>query len=110
MGLFSFLKRKPKVEEENIMKMADNINFEQLVDARDEILTALATKIINDEPLIVNLEVLDVDNSNKVMAFLSGVVYTLDGEVHQIQDKIYMFANKGVYDDGSMKVFLNNLT
>lgn len=110
MGLFRRLfGKKKKEEEEIIVPMVEKINFERLKEATDELLTKFATDIINEEPLIINLEMLDTDGANKVIAFFSGVVYTLDGEVVQIQDKIYMFANKGVYEDGTIGEFLKEL-
>lgn len=109
MGLFSFLRRKkPKIKEEEI-KTAKKIMFKQLHDVNDSLLAKLATNIINGKPLIVNLESLDIDSANKVIAFLSGVIYAIEGEIDTINEKVILFGNSEVYNDGSVEDLLANL-
>lgn len=101
-----FKKKKPT---EVVVETTENIVFHDLIDASDEILTKLATHIINEEPVIANLESLDIDSANKAIAFLSGVVYAVDGEISNIREKIFLFGHKEVYEDGSMKRFIEQL-
>lgn len=108
MGLFSFLRRK-KEPEEKIIKTAKRVMFEQLHEVKDSHLTKLATNVINGNPLIINLESIDVDNANKVIAFLTGVVYAIEGETYVISEKIILFGNSEVYDDGSIRKLLDEI-
>jgi len=57
----------------------------------------------------INLETIDVDNANKVIAFLSGVVYAIEGETYVISEKIVLFGNSEVYDDGSVRKLLDEI-
>lgn len=107
MGLFSFFKKNK--EEEVKVPTVKLIKFEQLLSADDSILTKLATEMINGSPLVINFESLDIDNANKAIAFLSGVVYACDGEIVNIKEKVYLFGNSEVYDDGTIKKFLDEL-
>jgi|GEM_PF-1313928 len=109
VGLFSFLRKKEKKEEIKIPETVELIIFEQLIDAQDDKLTMLATKLINGSPLILNFEQLSIDDSNRVVAFLSGVIYTIEGEILTIKEKIFLFGPKEVYDDGSVKKMLESL-
>jgi len=106
--LFKIFKRKNR-EEEIVIKTAEKIVFHDLVDTSDEILTKLATHVINGEPVIANLASLDIESANKAIAFLSGVVYAIDGEIMLINEKVFMFAHREVYEDGSIKAFLDNI-
>ncbi|MDY0278361.1 MAG: cell division protein SepF [Acholeplasma sp.] len=108
MGLFSFLRRKKDTIEVK-QATAEKIIFEQLDDAIDSHLTKLATDIINGNPLVVNLESLDIDNANKVIAFLSGVIYAIEGEIYLIREKVFLFGNSEVYNDGSVKKLLEEI-
>ena len=83
--------------------------FEQLHEVKDSHITKLATNVINGNPLIINLETIDVDNANKVIAFLSGVVYAIEGETYVISEKIILFGNSEVYDDGSVRKLLDEI-
>lgn len=107
MGLFSFL-RKKKVEEKKI-ETVSLINFEQLESVEDSLLTKLATDIINGKPLVVNLEELDVDSANKAIAFLSGVIYAIEGYIYNIKEKVFMFGNSEVYEDGTVRKLIDDL-
>ncbi len=86
------------------------VQFSQLRTANDEELTNFAKQIMQGIPLILNFQMLGIDEANKAMAFLSGVVYALDGVVMQFDSKKgIMFADKKVYDDGSMKELISEI-
>lgn len=106
--MFNIFKRN-KTNVEEVIKTSDTIVFQVLDDTTDEVLTKLATHIINSEPVIANLINLDIESANKAIAFLSGVVYAIDGEIVLIKEKIFMFADKEVYEDGSVKELLESL-
>lgn len=45
---------------------------------------------------IVNLESAPVERASRVLDFLSGVVYALDGSVEKVGEKVYLFAPANV--------------
>lgn len=65
-----------------------------------------ADKLLEGRPLIVNFEEFDKIEANKILTFLSGVIYALDGEIEQIQERIFLFATKEDYKDGSLRKFV----
>lgn len=110
MGLFSVnKKKKEKAIEEKVVSKSDLIVFEKLTSDDDLYLTGLADQLMGGKPLIVNFEFLDIDQANKAIAFFSGIVYAIKGEIVNIQEKVFMFATKDVYDDGTMDDFLKEI-
>lgn len=105
--MFKMFKKKKTDEVVELTK--ERLIFHNLDDTSDEILTKLATHIINEEPVIANLESLDIEGANKAIAFLSGVVYAIDGEIKNIHEKIFLFGHKELYEDGSIDEFIENL-
>lgn len=110
MGVLDFFRKLTSKDEEKVVETSTKIGFEELFDSDDTYLTKLATEIINGKPLIINLENLDIDNANKVIAFLSGVVYAIDGEIFNIRERIFLFGNSEVYTDGSVHKFLDDIS
>jgi len=109
MGLFSKSQKKKNVKEvEKLVLKADQIVFEKLISDEDKYLTSLAQKMMDGFPLILNFNDLDIDQANKVIAFLSGVIFAISGEIIGVQEKVFMFATSDVYDDGSMDEFLKD--
>lgn len=111
MGLFS-KKNKNHQKELNLessVSTYDQIIFEKLESDDDKYLTNLADQLFEGHPLILNFEPLDIDQANKVVAFFSGIVYAVKGEIVLIQEKVFMFANKDVYLDGSMDEFIKDI-
>lgn len=106
MGLFR--KKNKKADQVNKELTRDQIVFEKLKTDQDEYLTSLADQMTDGKPLILNFDPLNIDQANKVIAFFSGVVYAIQGEIVQIQEKVFMFSNKDVYVDGSMEEFLKD--
>lgn len=110
MGLFSKSKKveESPFEDKKILK-ADQIFYDSVKTDEDNYLTMLADRIKNGQSIILNLELLDIDQANKIIAFLSGVCYALSGDIVNIKEHIFMFASHDVYDDGSMDDYLKDL-
>ncbi|TNF07357.1 MAG: cell division protein SepF [Bacillota bacterium] len=109
MGLFSKNKKnKTDVVLEKVSTY-EKIIFESLSSDDDKYLTKLADKLMDGQPLILNFDKLDIDQANKVIAFLSGIVYAVKGEILNVQEKVFMFALGDVYQDGSMDDFLKEI-
>jgi cell division inhibitor SepF len=68
----------------------------------------LANKLLKGIPLIVNYEDYNEIEANKVITFLSGVIYALDGEIEVIQPTIFLFATKTDFKDGSLRKFVKD--
>lgn len=86
-------------------KAFDRIDFIMMDDNLD--VFKLANKLLKGIPLMVNFEDHNQIEANKVITFLSGVTYAIDGEIEMIQDKIFLFATKQDYKDGSLRKFVN---
>lgn len=67
----------------------------------------LSDKLLKGNPLIVNFEEHNIIEANQVITFLSGVTYAIDGEIEQIKEKIFLFATKIDYKDGSLRKFVS---
>lgn len=113
MGLFKQKKTKDtKREIQESMAdqrpMSERTFFDLVQTDDDSYLTSLADRMLSGAPLILNFEPLDIDQANKIVAFLSGVVYATKGEIVHVQEKVFMFARHDVFDDGSMDEFLKD--
>ncbi len=110
MGLFAKSNKKKNIpKEEKVVPKAEQIVFEKLESDDDQFLTGLADQMLLGKPLILNFEPLDIDQANKAIAFFSGVTYAVEGEIVNVQEKIFMFATKDVYDDGTVEDFLKEI-
>jgi cell division inhibitor SepF len=50
----------------------------------------------NRKPVVVNLETLDIDLAQRVLDFMSGAVYSLDGTIQKISKAIFILAPSNV--------------
>ena len=89
-------------KKKNAIDRVEFITMERQVDVMK-----LANKLMIGVPLIVNYETYDPIEANKVITFLSGVIYAIDGEIEVIQPTIFLFATKEDYKDGSLRKFVN---
>jgi cell division inhibitor SepF len=87
-----------------VKKAFDRVEF--IVMEEDIDVLKLADKLLFGTPLIVNFEEFNEVEANKVLTFISGVAYAIDGEIEQIQEKIFLFASKPDYRDGSLRKFV----
>ncbi len=56
----------------------------------------------NRKPVIVNLECLDVELAQRVLDFMSGAVYALDGTIHKVSRGIFVLAPNNVDISGNI--------
>lgn len=56
----------------------------------------------NRKPIIVNLEALDVELAQRVLDFMSGAVYALDGSIHKVSRGIFVLAPSNVDISGDI--------
>ncbi len=69
------------------------VSFEE---ARD-----IANHLKERKPIVINLENVDNPTSRRIVDFLSGAVYALDGSIKKVSNGIFLIApyNVGVMDD-----------
>ena len=56
----------------------------------------VAEHLKNRRPLILNLEDTDKDTAQRILNFLSGTIYALNGEMHRIASGVVFFAPQNV--------------
>lgn len=81
------------------------IVFEKIVDD-DQRAAELVEELRVSNPLCINFDGLEIMAKNKMLAFLSGATYALEGEVVLLKQNVYLFAKKVDFLDGSLKEFI----
>ena len=111
MAIFSKTKKTehvlPNYQGETLTTAFDRIIFESLSTDEDTYITSLASELVDGNALVLNFEELQPDPANKIMAFLSGVVFAIEGEIIQINKKVFLFARQQEFKDGSLKQFID---
>lgn len=59
-----------------------------------------ATDLVSSKAVIVNLEELDKDSARRMVDFLSGVVFAMDGDVQKIAQSAYVFCPPNMFISG----------
>lgn len=115
MGIFSRKARGNQYEEalqqinqEPISKAAERILFDEIT-GDDAKTLYYVDQMIDGHPLVLNFEHLDVPTANKVLAFLAGATYVLEGQTVKIDEKIYLFARGEDFLDQSLDMWLKDL-
>ena len=86
----------------------DRVHFQQISPTDDPVL--IADIIIQEgRPLVLDFSLLEVDEANKDLAFISGVSYALDGEVTHIYESIYLFVRRVDMLDGTLEEMIREL-
>lgn len=62
----------------------------------------IAEELKNGSPVLVNPEKLDFETARQLVAFVSGTTFALDGSVHQIARRIFLFAPPNVEITGNI--------
>lgn len=107
-----FGKKKKNEYQEASAKLDDKRTaFERLVTRKLTLAdtgTDLASEIMAGKPVAINVCDLDASTANKILAFLTGVIYAVGGIQHKIKENVYLFTKKENLDDGSLDKLLNH--
>ncbi|MGI6782140.1 MAG: cell division protein SepF [Acholeplasmataceae bacterium] len=108
--LFRRKKKEQLSEDIFVPETKSIVSFIQLENSTDETLTKIGEDIKKGIPHILNFELLEIDEANKAMAFLSGVVFAIEGEIYVFRSgNHYMFADNKVYQDGTMEELIREI-
>lgn len=87
-----FLNSKPKVVSLNRSMMEVKIIQPASFEDSQEICNTL----LESKPVVVNLEGFDPDDAQRIMDFISGCIYAINGKYHQISKYIFIFTPENV--------------
>ncbi len=87
-----FLNSKPKVVSLNRSMMEVKIVQPTSFEDSQEICNTL----LENKPVVVNLEGFDPDDAQRIMDFISGCIYAINGKYHQISKYIFIFTPENI--------------
>jgi cell division inhibitor SepF len=86
-----------KIEKDSVVASANKDGF-IIVASPDSINSAASTSnhLKEGKTVVVKVDAIDAKEGQRIMDFLSGVVHCLDGQVHEISNRIYILAPKNI--------------
>ncbi len=76
----------------------------------DEQFLELADIIMDNRPVAINFEEISpATEVDRAVAFLSGVIYALNGEVHRLGSKTFLFASEVALKDGTIHYYISDV-
>ena len=87
----------------------DRMEYFIVAGRSNEELFKICDTILSGKPVLANFDRLEIKDSNYMLAFISGVVYASDGETIQVGPKLFLFARKEEYEDGSLKQYVEDI-
>ena len=88
-----FLGSKPKVVPMNNRAMME-VNIIKPNTFEDS--QNICNMLLSGRPVVVNLESFDPDDAQRIMDFISGCIYAIKGQYHQISKYIFIFTPENV--------------
>ncbi len=62
----------------------------------------IVDQLKSKKPIILNLEAMERDMARRIVDFITGAVYGIDGNVQKISDAIFVFTPNNINIDGEM--------
>lgn len=74
----------------------------------EEDMFRLCDTILSGKAVLANFDKVNANDCNYMLAFISGVVYALDGEVMTLGPRLFLFGGKEQYEDGSLQQYVED--
>ena len=91
-------KPRNKVTPINNSKASMNVNIIKPNSFEDS--QEICNMLLSTRPVVVNLEGFDTDDAQRIMDFISGCIYSINGTYHQISSYIFIFSPANVHISG----------
>ena len=111
MGLFKKNKNKyNQYDEKSVAGITsfDNMYYIIVPTNTEEQLLHITNTILNGRAVLANFTKLSSSDANSMLAFIGGAVYAIGGQTYQIEPKLFLFARKEEYDDGSLYQYIED--
>lgn len=80
--------------------------LERIIVKSSEQLLDIAHLLKDGKPVLLSFELMEVAEANKMIGFLSGVAFALEGQTHFTGDKTILFGSKENFEDGTLDKFV----
>ncbi len=80
----------------------DRIQHVAVTSSNQEQLLEICDTIISGRAVLASFDKVSAAEANYMLSFISGVVYALGGENFKMDNKLFLFGRKEVFDDGSL--------
>lgn len=113
MGLFGKKKKKldesTKEKSKGLLTSFDRMEYFIIHENFEDDMYAVCDTVLSGKPVLANFDkVRDVD-CNYMLAFISGVVYALGGEAITLGERLFLFAGKEEFEDGSLHQYVEDI-
>lgn len=110
--MFGMKKKKEKTEFnriKNLLTSFDKMQYFIIQEKSDDEMFKLCDTILGGKPVLANFDKLGSADCNYMLSFISGVVYACKGETMQLGNKLFLFARKEEYEDGSLRQYVEDI-
>lgn len=116
MGLFRKKKTNLEFTEYNnpdkskgLLTAFDRMEYFVIQEDFENDMFKVCDTILKHKAVLANFDkVRDVD-CNYMLSFISGVVYSLNGEVITLGERLFLFAGKSEFEDGSLHQYVEDI-
>ena len=103
-------KKNNEVKNKQLLTAFDKMEYFIVEQRSNEDLFKICDTILSGRPVLANFDRLtSTADCNFMLSFISGVVYATGGEAVQVGTKLYLFARKEEYEDGSLKQYIEDI-
>ncbi len=109
MGLFGKRKKSDVTKKGQLLTAFDKMEYFSVEERSNETLFKICDTIINGKAVLAKFDKISSSDANYMLSFISGVVYACKGKTIQASDKLFLFARKEEYEDGSLEQYVEDM-
>ena len=110
--MFGRRKKNDKIDfsrNKQLLTAFDRMEYFIIQQRSNEEMFKLCDTILSGKPVLANFDKINTADCNYMLAFISGVVYACDGETIKLGTKLFLFARKEEYKDGSLRQYVEDI-
>ncbi|MFA6889679.1 MAG: cell division protein SepF [Bacilli bacterium] len=118
MGLFKKKEEELKFNEygksergknRGLLTSFDQMEYFVFQERNDDEMFRLCDAILHKKAVLANFDKLSAKDCNYMLSFISGVVYSRDGQSIKLGLRLFLFAGKEEFEDGSLFQYIEDI-
>ena len=118
MGLFKKKEKKLKFTEYTnpergrelgLLTSFDQMEYFVFSERNEEEMFRLCDVLLNKKPVLANFDKVSASDCNYMLSFISGVAYARKGRRVRLSERLFLFAGKEEFEDGSLNQYIEDI-
>lgn len=106
---FTDYSKSERSKQLGLLTSFDQMEYFVFLDRNEDEMFRLCDALLNKKAVLANFDKVNAVDVNYMLSFISGVVYARNGRAVTLGERLFLFAGKDEFEDGSLNQYIEDI-